>query len=53
MGKTKNEVFRIDWLDEVAITIESKKLKKLGVHMSEVEHVKLSICQCQIRNQTD
>ena len=44
MSETKDQVFRVNWLDDEAIAIESKKLKKLGVHMSEVEDVELSVC---------
>ena len=43
MGETENQVFGIDWLDDKAIAIESKKLKKFGVHMSKVEDVELSV----------
>ena len=41
MGETENEIFRIDWLDDEAIAIESKKLKKLSVHMSKMKDVEL------------
>ena len=41
MGEPENEIFRIDWLDDEAIAVESEKLKKLSVHMSKIKDVEL------------